>query len=91
MRGGKERSQKVRKVREQEGSEGWRVAQEREAMRGWAPEVMGAMAVREDGRMSSLVGKRVGEMKALLDGVSWYLCVWGGGKKKKKQVLVHWG
>jgi hypothetical protein len=65
VRGGKERSQKVRKVREQEGSEGCRVAQEREAMRGWAPEVMGAMAVREEGRMSSLVGKRVGEMKAL--------------------------
>jgi hypothetical protein len=69
VRGGKERSQKVRKVREQEGSEGCRVAQEREAMRGWAPEVMGAMAVREDGRMSSLVGKRVGEMKALWMGL----------------------
>jgi hypothetical protein len=63
--GGKERSQKVRNVRVHEGSEGWSVAQERELMRGWAPEVRGAMALRLDGRMSSLSGKRVGEMKAL--------------------------
>jgi hypothetical protein len=63
--GGKERSQKVRKVRVQEGSEGWRVAQEREVMSGWAPEVMGAIAVREAGRVSSLSGKRVGEMNDL--------------------------
>jgi hypothetical protein len=46
-------------------------------MRGWAPEVMGAMAVREEGRMSSLVGKRVGEMKALWMGlVGICVCVW---------------
>lgn len=65
MRGGNECSQKVRKVRLQDGSAGWRVAHESEVMRGWAPEVMGEMAVREEGRMSSFLGKRVGETKAL--------------------------
>lgn len=68
MSGGKERSQKVRKVREHEGSEGCRVAQLSEVMRGWAGEVSGAMAEREDGRTSSLPGKRVGEMKDLCGG-----------------------
>lgn len=34
-------------------------------MDGWAAEVMGAMAVRAGGRVG-LVGKRMGEMKALL-------------------------
>lgn len=52
-------------MRLQDGSAGWRVAHESEVMRGWAPEVMGEMAVREEGRMSSFLGKRVGEMKAL--------------------------
>ena len=66
MSGGKERSQKVRKVREQDGSEGWRVAQERDVISGWAPEVTGEMAERAAGRMSSLAGKRVGETKALV-------------------------
>lgn len=70
MSGGKERSQKVRKVREHEGSEGCRVAQLREVMSGWAGEVSGAMAEREAGRTSSLPGKRVGEMKDLWE-VSW--------------------
>lgn len=63
--GGKERIQKVRKVREQDGSSGWRVAHEREVMSGCAPEVSGEMVVRVEGRTSSLLGKRVGEMKAL--------------------------
>lgn len=65
MRGGKDRSQKVRKVRLQDGSEGWRVAQEREVIRGWAPEARGAMAATEAGMASSLCGKRVGDMKGL--------------------------
>ena len=56
----------MRKVRVQEGSEGWRVAQEREVMSGWAPDETGAMGAREAGRMSSLLGKRVGGMKALI-------------------------
>ncbi len=55
----------VRNVRVQDGSCGWRRAQEREVMDGWAAEVMGAMAVRAGGRVG-LVGKRMGEMKALL-------------------------
>lgn len=65
MRGGKERSQKVRKVREQDGSDGWRVAQESEVISGCAPELTGEMGASEAGRMSSFRGKRVGEMKAL--------------------------
>lgn len=56
----------VRKVRVQEGSCGWRRAQDREVMDGWAAEVMGAMAVRAAGRVG-LVGKRMGEMKELWD------------------------
>jgi hypothetical protein len=63
--GGKERSQKVRKVRLQDGSEGWSVAHESEVISGWAGDVIGEMAVREGGRVSSFRGKRVGEMKAL--------------------------
>jgi hypothetical protein len=63
--GGKERSQKVRNVRVQEGSAGCRVAQEREVMSGWADEVIGEMGASEAGRMSSFVGNRTGGMKAL--------------------------
>ena len=76
MSGGKECSQKVRKVRLQDGSEGWRVAHESEVMSGCAPEVRGEMAVREDGRTSSLLGKSVGGMKALWVGLVWIACVW---------------
>jgi len=65
VRGGKERSQKVRNVRLQDGSVGCRVAHDREVMSGWAPEVRGAMAFRPTGRVSSLFGKRVGETNAL--------------------------
>ena len=39
-----------------DGSPGWRVAQESELMRGWAPEVRGAIAPRLNGRVSSLLG-----------------------------------
>lgn len=65
VKGGKERSQKVRNVRVQDGSDGWRAAQESELMSGWAPEVMGEIGAREAGRISSFWGNRVGEMKAL--------------------------
>jgi hypothetical protein len=51
-------------VRRQEGSLGWRVAQEREVMRGCAVEVSGATAERVDGRVS-LSGKRMGDVKGL--------------------------
>jgi hypothetical protein len=61
-RGGKESIQKVRKVLRQEGSEGCRVAQEREVIRGCAREVRGETPVSVGGRTFSLVGNMVGEM-----------------------------
>ena len=42
--------------------EGWRVAQERKGMEGWAGDVMGAMAERGEG----VEGWRMGEVKGLL-------------------------
>lgn len=68
MSGGKERSQKVRRVRVQEGSEGWRVAQEREVMRGCALDVRGDMAARDGGRTSSFLGYRIGDINGLQKG-----------------------
>lgn len=65
MTGGKDRSQKVRKVREQDGSEGWSVAHESDVMSGCALEVSGATAESVTGRISSLLGKRVGEIYGL--------------------------
>ena len=53
-------------MRLQDGSEGCRVAQEREVIRGWAPEAKGEMAERESGMASSFVGKSVGDIKGLL-------------------------
>ena len=52
-------------VRRQEGSEGWRSAQEREWMEGCAGEVMGAMERRVEGRVVDMSGKRIGETKGL--------------------------
>lgn len=62
MRGGKERSQKVRNVRLHDGSCGCKVAQLSAVMRGCAGAVRGEMFERVGGRVSSLSGKRVGEM-----------------------------
>ena len=52
-------------MRVQEGSDGCRVAQEREVIRGCAEEVRGDIAESDGGRTSSLFGKRTGEMKDL--------------------------
>ena len=49
-------------MRRQEGSCGWRRAQERDLMAGCAEEVMGEMEPRRLGRVS-VSGKRMGEMK----------------------------
>ena len=65
VNGGKERTQKVRKVRVHEGSDGCSAAHESEVMSGWAPDVRGAMLERAAGRLFSLPGKRVGEIKGL--------------------------
>jgi len=51
-------------VRRQEGSVGWRVAQVRDVIKGWAGEVMGEREVRVLGRVV-LFGKRMGEMNGL--------------------------
>lgn len=61
VRGGKERSQKVRNVRLHDGSCGCRVAQLSAVMRGCAGAVRGDIFVSVGGRVSSLLGKRVGE------------------------------
>jgi hypothetical protein len=63
---GNERSQKVRKVREQEGSSGCRAAHDREVMSGCAGEVSGEMVDSDAGSMSSLLGNRMGEMNGLM-------------------------
>lgn len=52
-------------MRRQKGEVGWRRAQEREVMEGWAGEVIGAMGLRVDGRGEGLLGKRMGEVKGL--------------------------
>ena len=61
---GKTRIQYVRYVRRQEVSEGWRVAQVREWIRGWAGAVIGEMEARVLGRVV-LFGKRMGEVNGL--------------------------
>jgi hypothetical protein len=63
-RRGNERTQKVRYVRRQEGSEGCRVAQLSDVMMGWAREVSGATAARAAGKVFSSV-KSVGETNGL--------------------------
>lgn len=55
----------------QEGEEGWRRAQERAVMEGWAEEVMGEMEFRVWGRVVRALGKRIGEMKGLCSWFSW--------------------
>ncbi len=62
----------------QEGSEGWRVAQERAVWEGWAGEVMGARGVRVAGRVVGARGKRMGDMKGL-GSVSRWIWVEKGG------------
>lgn len=49
-------------MRVHDGSDGWRVAQEREVMSGWAWDVSGEMGERDGGRVDLLVGNSVGEM-----------------------------
>ena len=49
----------------QDGSEGWRVAQESDVISGCAPELRGEMALNPAGRVSSLFGNSVGEMNGL--------------------------
>ena len=69
-------------MRRQEGSEGWRRAQEREWMEGWAAEVMGEMVRRGVGRVVGRSGKRMGETKELrmeVSGVDWEGGGWGKG------------
>lgn len=61
--GGKERRKKVRYVRRQDGSCGWRTAQERFTVRAWAGETIGDIAVSEAGSWAFLLGKRMGDMK----------------------------
>ena len=51
-------------MRRQDGSEGWRVAQVREVIKGCAGDVMGEIAERVLGSVV-LFGKRMGEMKGL--------------------------
>ena len=51
-------------MRRQDGSEGWRVAQVREVIKGCAGVVMGEIAERVLGSVV-LFGKRMGEMKGL--------------------------
>ena len=51
-------------MRRQDGSEGWRVAQVREVIKGCAGDVMGEIAERVLGSVV-LFGKRIGEMKGL--------------------------
>ena len=64
-RGGKAVRMYVKKVLEQEGLEGWRRAQERWGIDGWAGEAMGEMRVREGGRGKGLLGKRIGDVNGL--------------------------
>jgi hypothetical protein len=52
-------------VRRQEGSDGWRVAQVRDVISGWAGEVIGDIVERVAGRVV-LFGKRIGDVNGLL-------------------------
>ena len=54
----------------QEGEVGWRRAQEREVREGWAGDVIGEIACREEGRGVGLLGKRIGDVNGLVR-VSW--------------------
>jgi hypothetical protein len=65
VRGGKERNQKVRSVREHEGSAGWSVAQESDVIKGCAHDAKGEITATDGGMASSLLGNRVGDMKGL--------------------------
>lgn len=49
---------------------GWRRAQEREVREGWAGDVIGEIACREEGRGVGLLGKRIGDVNGLVR-VSW--------------------
>ena len=51
-------------MRVQEGSEGWRMAQDRDVINGWAGEVIGEIFWRLGGRVV-LLGKRMGETNFL--------------------------
>lgn len=62
---GKARRKNVMYVRRQLVSWGWRRAQERFLMAGWADDVMGLIERTVLGRVT-VVGKRIGEMNALL-------------------------
>lgn len=55
-RGGEAARMYVRKVEEQEGLPGWRRAQERCGMEGWAGSVMGDIEARVEGRGEWLLG-----------------------------------
>lgn len=69
--GGKDRIQKVRNVRVQEGSDGCSSAQLSDLIRGCAGAVNGAMLTREGGRaFLGLSGKRIGETWGLVESVS---------------------
>lgn len=45
------------------------MAQDSDVIRGWAPEAKGVIAATDRGMASSLLGKRVGDTKALTDEV----------------------
>ena len=61
---------------------GWRVAQLKDVMRGWAGEVSGEILVREGGR-AVLLGKRMGEMNGL-----WFLVRAGeGGRREDIRII----
>lgn len=64
-RRGMERRFWWREAVRQEGDLGWRRAQDREAMDGWAGEVMADMDWRESGMILGFEGWRIGEIKAL--------------------------
>jgi hypothetical protein len=75
---GKARRKNVIYVLRQEVSCGWRRAQERFLMAGWAEEVIGFIDRTVLGRVT-VVGKRMGEMNALHVPIS--LCAfWKGGE-----------
>ena len=48
-----------------DGSLGWRRAQERDLIAGWAEEVIGERCVTDRGRVLVAEGKRIGDMKGL--------------------------
>lgn len=62
-------------MRRQDGSVGWRVAQEREVINGWAGAVRGEI-LRSFGVKVWVFGKRIGEM----NGLKWVSEVGKGGE-----------